>query len=53
MIKNKKGRPNVAEKTTLKCYKVCSNYFQQVYQESTLYWNTEVLEKIKFHTLKN
>ena len=34
MVKKKKGRPAAAEKMTLKCYKVCSNCFQQIYQGS-------------------
>ena len=33
MVKKKRGRP-AAEKTTPKCYKVCSNCFQQIYQGS-------------------
>ena len=34
IVKKKKGRPAAAEKTTPKCYKVCSNCFQQIYQRS-------------------
>ena len=32
MVKKKTGRPVAAEKTTPKCYKICSNCFQQIYQ---------------------
>ena len=34
MVKRKKGRSSAAEKTTPKCYKVCSNCFQYIYQGS-------------------
>ena len=32
--KKKKGRPAAAVKTTIKCCKVCSNCFQQIYQRN-------------------
>ena len=44
MVKRKKGKPDATEKTTLKCYKVYSNCFQQLYQGSndsvSKYWSS-------------
>ena len=44
MVKRKKGKPDATEKTTLKCYKVYSNCFQQFYQGSndsvSKYWSS-------------